>query len=103
MTIISAENWIACPKPAVSDKIRWREPLWAEPSKPRGKPDKIGEQMIIATVISAEDLIKLQVHQIERLPLNEGITSAVSKIKTDDIIRRKPSSLALGDCQKLEQ
>lgn len=59
--------------------------------------------MMMATVISAGDLIELQVHQIERLSLNEGITGAVSKIKIDDIIRRKPASLALGDCQKLEQ
>lgn len=102
-TNIPTENWIPCPAPAVSDTLRWREPLWAAPNKPRGKPDKIGEQMVTAKLLVMGEPAELQVIDVQRLSLMDGIKDAPSKIKKDDMIRRKVSSIKSGDCQKLSQ
>lgn len=101
MTNIPKEKWVSCPAPAVSDTIRWREPLWARPNKPRGKPDKIGEQMVTATLIAMNELAELQVISVKRLSLMEGAEDEPSKIKQNDMIRRKISSIKNGECQKL--
>lgn len=102
MKIPTTENWITCPEPSVADTIRWKEPLWAAPNKARGKPDKIGEQMITGEVITIGELIELRVTNVERLSLNEGVTDAISKVKISDAIRRKPESIKRGECQKLD-
>jgi hypothetical protein len=103
MTQTSKEQWIPCPTPAVADTIRWREPLWARPSKPRGKPDKIGEQMVTAKLIALNEPAELQVIEVRRLSLIAGAYDAPSKIKTNDMIRRRISSIKSGDCEKLVQ
>ncbi len=93
------QQWLPCPRPAVNDTIRWREPIWAAPNKPRGKPDKIGEQMIVARMVTSEEFLELNVISVERISAND----APLKVKAGDIIRRKNSTLALGECQKLNK
>ena len=101
MTNAPQEKWLPCLKPAVADTLRWREPLWAKPSKPRGKLDKIGEQMITAKLISLDEVAELQVIEVTRLSLIEGAQDEPSKINSGDMIRRKLSSIKMGECQKL--
>lgn len=101
MTNIPKERWVACPAPAVSDTIRWREPLWARPTKARGRPDKIGEQMVTAILVTMNEPAELQVISVKRLSLVEGAEDEPSKIKENDMIRRKISSIKNGECQKL--
>ncbi len=97
------ERWVPCPAPAVADTIRWREPLWAEPNKPRGKPDKIGEQAITAKILAMGDPVELKVISVKRLSVMEGVADAPSKIQEGNIIRRKLSSVQSGECQKLSE
>ena len=100
---IPEDKWVACPAPAISDTIRWREPLWDKPNKPRGKPDKIGEQMITAKVVSLGEPVELKVIEVRRVSLIDSAKDTASKIQTNDTIRRKISSLKSGECQKLSQ
>lgn len=100
---MTKEQWIPSPKFDVSDTIRWREPLWDKPSKPRGKPDKIGEQAIVAKVISIEEPVELEVIAVKRLSLIEGAQEPPVKIQQGDKIRRKAASIKSGACQKLLQ
>ncbi len=102
-TNIPQETWVPCPAPAVSDTIRWREPLWDKPNKPRGKPDKIGEQMVTAKLTAMGELVELQVIDVKRLSLIDGAKDGPSKIKKGDVIRRKVSSIKMGGCEKLLQ
>ena len=97
------EEWLPCPAPAVSDTLRWREPLWAAPTKARGRPDKIGEQMVTAKLITLGEPAELEVIDVQRLSLMEGAKDTPSKIKKGDMIRRKASSIKSGDCQKLQE
>ncbi len=99
----SDEKWAPCPAPAVGDTLRWREPIWDKPSRPRGKPDKIGEQMVTATVATLGEPVELKVIDVQRLSLIDGAADVASKIQKNDMIRRKLSSLASGACQKLSQ
>jgi hypothetical protein len=91
------ENWIACTDYQVGDILRWKEPIWAVPNKPRGKPDQIGEQSISAAVIMTDEVVELTVRSIEKISSGD----APLKVKAGDIIRRKPTSIAKGDCHKL--
>jgi hypothetical protein len=102
-TNLPAEKWLPCPSPAVSDTIRWREPLWDKPNKPRGKPDKIGEQMVTAKLMVMGEPAELQVIDVQRLSLMDGVKDPPPRFKKDDMIRRKISSIKSGDCQKLAQ
>jgi|GEM_PF-883294 len=96
------KEWAPCPEPSVSDTIRWKEPLWAKPNKPRGKPDKIGEQMITAKLVEiGYELLELEVIDVQRLSLMDGVKDAPSKVKPKDMIRRKLSSIERGECEKL--
>ena len=92
------ENWTLCPKPAVADVIRWNEPLWAAPNKPRGKPDKIGEQQITARLTAAGEFLELEVIAVEKISPGD----APLKVKTGDNIRRKTTTIAQGACQRRE-
>lgn len=103
MTETPKESWVRCATPAVADTIRWREPLWAKPNKPRGKPDKIGEQAITASVLSVGDLMELEVLTVKRLSLVAGTAEEPLKIKAGDVIRRKAASIKSGECQKLAE
>lgn len=98
---MTQERWLPCPSPAATDTIRWREPIWAKPNKPRGKPDQIGEQAVTAKVLSLGDTVELEVIAIKRLSLVDGAEDAPSKINAGDTIRRKLSSIKMGSCQKL--
>lgn len=73
------------------------------PSKPRGKPDKIGEQMVTAKLLVIGEPSELEVIDVERLSLVAGAADVPSKIKKGDMIRRKQSSIDNGGCQKLVQ
>ena len=100
---MTKEQWIPSSTFAVSETIRWREPLWDKPSKPRGKPDKIGEQAIVAKVISIEEPVELEVISVKRLSLMDGANDTPLKIQKGDKIRRKAASIKSGECQKLLQ
>lgn len=102
-TNIPQEKWVACAAPAVADTLRWREPLWDKPNKPRGKPDKIGEQQVTAKLLTLGEPAELQVISVKRLSLIAGAQDEPSKIRENDMIRRKLSSIKSGDCQKLLQ
>lgn len=98
---MTQEKWPPCPAPAVSDTIRWREPIWAKPNKPRGKPDQIGEQAVTAKIVSLGETVELEVIAVKRLSIIEGAEDTPSKINAGDMIRRKLSSIKMGKCQKL--
>jgi len=89
-------NWIACDKPKLGDILRWDEPLWAKPNKPRGKRDKIGEQQIIAELLTRSDFLELKVISVKKISNGDTPLNVVP----DDIIKRKKSTLELGDCLK---
>ncbi len=91
-----ANKWELCPEPEIGDTLKWNEPLWAEPNKPRGKPDKIGEQKITATLIKAGDVFELKVLEVEKI----SPPDAIIKVKEGDSIRRKKTSIERGACHK---
>lgn len=94
-------NWIPCPSPIVADVIRWKEPIWAPPSRKRAKPDRIGEQLITAETIALGDYLQLHVRAAEQLSLKDGYETKVVKVKPGDNIKRKKSTIERGDCQRL--
>ncbi len=91
------QEWVECPKPEINDTLRWNEPIWAAPNKPRGKPDKIGEQEIVAQLTEILDFMQFTVISVKKL--DDGM--AFLKVKEGDKIRRKRSTLKQGDCHKL--
>lgn len=90
------QEWALCQKPETGDIIRWNEPLWAAPNKPRGKPDKIGEQQITAQLMVTGGLLELKVLSVEKLSTGE----APLKVKEGDDIRRKKTTIEQGLCHK---
>lgn len=91
------QKWVLCDKPAIADTLRWNEPLWAAPNKPRGKPDKIGEQQITAQLVAAGEFLEFRVLEVKKLSPGD----APLKVKEGDNIRRKKTTLELGQCHKL--
>ncbi|MDG1286358.1 MAG: hypothetical protein P8P30_02210 [Rickettsiales bacterium] len=94
--MVETQEWVLCPQPEIGDTLRWNEPIWASPNKPRGKPDKIGEQEIIAQLIGIEGFLEFTVISVKKL----GAGEAPLKVKENDTIRRKKSTLEQGDCHK---
>jgi hypothetical protein len=90
------QEWVPCEKPAISDILKWTEPLWAAPSKPRGKPDKIGEQEITAELVAVAETLELRVLDVRKL----SVEDVPLKVKAGDDIRRKRATLAQGECHK---
>ena len=90
------EEWVMCKNPEAGDILKWSEPLWAKPNKPRGKPDKAGEQQVVAELISVGEVLEFKVLSVEKL--SSGQTSI--KVKQGDNIRRKKSTLEQGKCRK---
>jgi len=95
MTI--TQQWEPCDTFNVGDTLKWSEPLWAAPNKPRGKRDKIGEQEIIASLISITDVLEFKVISIKKLSSDDAPLS----VKENEHIKRKQSSLEKGDCHRL--
>lgn len=91
------QEWIPCRAPAIGDTLRWTEPLWAAPNKPRGKPDKIGEQQVTARLMAVEGVLEFQVLSVTKLSPGD----APLKVKEGDTIRRKQTTLDQGACCKL--
>lgn len=91
------QEWKPCTSLHIGDTLKWDEPLWAAPNKPRGKRDKIGEQQIVAELIGIDDLLELKVISVEKL---SGETAS-SSILVNSLIKRKQSSLEMGNCFKL--
>ena len=91
------QEWAPCPKPQKGDTLRWNEPIWAAPNKPRGKRDKIGEQEIIAELMVVRDFLGLKVISVKKLSTGEMTVT----VQENDEIRRKESSLEKGLCHKL--
>ena len=90
------QEWIPCKTPQIGETLKWNEPLWAAPNKPRGKRDKIGEQEIIAKLTSVQDFLKFTVISVKKL----SGENASLQVCEGDMIRRKSSTLKLGGCQK---
>tara|TARA_R110002124_G_scaffold129483_1_gene290903 strand:- start:200843 stop:201142 length:300 start_codon:yes stop_codon:yes gene_type:complete len=90
------QQWLPCPKPEIGDVLKWTEPLWAAPTKPRGKRDKIGEQQITAELLTATDVFELKVLSVEKLSGDD----TPLQVQIDEEIKRKRKSIALGDCHK---
>jgi hypothetical protein len=93
-------NWTPCPKPKVGDVIHWKEPLWAAPTKKRGKRDKVGEQMLTAEVKALGDSLELHIREIEVLSVDAGATPPPG-VKIGDTVRRKKSTIELGEVERL--
>ncbi len=92
-----SQEWTPCDKPKIGDVLRWNEPLWAAPTKRRGKRDKIGEQQITAELISRGDVFEFKVIAVKEIS-NKG--KDPSSIKENDIVRRRKSSIDLGNCHR---
>jgi hypothetical protein len=92
-----SQEWAPCSQPEIGDTLKWNEPLWAVPNKPRGKPDKIGEQEIIAELVSMQDVLEFKVISVKKISSGE----APLKVQEDDDIRRKKSTIEQGFCHKL--
>jgi hypothetical protein len=94
-------KWLSCTAPVVADVIRWKEPIWAPPHKKRGKPDKIGEQLLTAEVLAIGEFIELQVRTAEKISLDKGAEKGALTVKEGDKIRRKQSTIDRGDTELL--
>ncbi len=97
MTSSNTQEWTPCAQLQIGDTLKWSEPLWAAPNKPRGKRDKIGEQEIIAQLMVVGDLLEFKVINVKKTSDGE----APITVKENDDIRRKASSLEKGNCHKL--
>ena len=91
------QKWEPCAQPQIGDILKWNEPLWAAPNKPRGKRDKIGEQEVIAKLVTRRDVLEFTVISVKKLSSGDAPLS----IQENDNIRRKQSSIQKGDCHKL--
>jgi len=91
------QQWTPCTTPKLGDTLKWDEPLWAAPNKPRGKRDKIGEQEITAKLIHNCDALEFDVISVKKLSSDKTPLS----VQEGDTIRRKQSSLEKGNCRKL--
>ena len=91
------QEWQVCVIPQINDTLKWNEPIWAAPNKPRGKRDKIGEQEIIARLIRIKDVLELKVISVKNLSSDSVLLS----VKENDEIKRKQSSIEKGHCFKL--
>lgn len=94
---MTAQKWIPCPTHKIGDTLKWNEPLWAAPNKPRGKRDQIGEQEIIADLVGIVDFLELKVQSVKKLSSDDTPLS----VKAGDYIKRKQSSIDKGECHKL--
>ena len=90
------EKWEICKDPQKGNKIKWIEPLWAAPNKPRGKRDKLGNQEITAMIISIGETFELRVISVNKVSLGDALLT----VKKDDLIKRKQSSIQKGNCHK---
>ena len=95
--MIPHQEWQLCLTPQIQDTLKWNEPIWAAPNKPRGKRDKIGEQEIIALLICIKDVLELKVISVKNLSSGNVLLS----VKENDKIKRKQSSIEKGHCFKL--
>lgn len=82
----------------VNDVLKWNEPIWAAPNKPRGKRDKIGEQEVTGRVTTISDVIEFEVLGVQKVSDDESQLTVVQ----GDIIKRKKLSLEKGNCQIIE-
>lgn len=97
MTTTQDQQWISCSDLKIGDTLKWNEPLWAAPNKPRGKPDKIGEQEIIAQLMDIHDVLEFKVISVKKISSGD----AQLKVQENDNIRRKKSTVEKGFCHKL--
>lgn len=90
-----SENWVKCSNPAEGDLVRWKEPIWAAPNRPRGKPMKQGDQMVTAEVTHVGEFYEFVIIRAEKVG-----GSGLVKVKEGEHIRRKLSTIEQGDCYK---
>lgn len=92
------QKWTPCTLPKLNDVLRWNEPLWAQPSKPRGKRDKIGEQQVTAELITRTDFLEFKVIAVEKISGGD----IPIKVVVGETIKRKKSTIEMGECHKLD-
>lgn len=90
------QEWAPCQELNIGDVLRWNEPLWAKPNKPRGKRDKIGEQQITAQLMATGEVLELKVLSLEKISSGDEPL----KVKEGDNIRRKKTTIEQGSCHK---
>lgn len=78
--------------------IKWNEPIWAAPNKPRGKRDKIGEQEVTGKIISVSETIEFKVISVKKISTDDSQLS----VAEGDVIKRKKLSLEKGNGQKVD-
>lgn len=93
--------WVICAAPIVADVIRWSEPIWSPPRKKRGKPDKIGEQILTAEVLAVGEYFQLHVRAVEKVSLEEGAGKSTLTVKIGDTIKRKRATIERGNTERL--
>ena len=82
------QEWQLCLTPQVKDTLKWNEPIWAAPNKPRGKRDKIGEQEIIALLISIKDVLELKVISVKNLSSGTQYKQPHTKFVTAQMLEK---------------
>ena len=92
-------SWKPCPAPKEGDVVRWKEPLWAEPTKKRGLRDEVGVQGVVAKIVELGETVQLEVEEAQIISFTTEAEPAL-KIKPGDIIRRKLTSIERGGCEK---
>ncbi len=100
-----SDEWTPCAgedELMVGDIIKWNEPIWSPQKKKRGKPDAIGQQEVVAEILSFADNLYLFVHengQIEETlrgqPRELGVKPGTK------ITRKADSVFNRGNCHRL--
>lgn len=92
--------WTSCNTPLVADVIRWKEPIWVKGGKRNSKPQKIGEQVVTAEVMALGDYLQLHIRAVDVLSI-EITKRPPPKLTVGDNIKRKKTTIARGNCERL--
>ncbi len=100
-----SEDWTPCggeDELMVGDIIKWNEPIWSPQKKKRGKPDSIGQQEVVAEILSFADNLYMFVHENGQIEDTIRGEARELGVKPGTKITRKPDSVFnRGNCQRL--
>lgn len=100
-----SDDWVPCAgedELMVGDIIKWNEPIWSPQKKKRGKPDSIGQQVVVAEILSFADNLYLFVHENEQTEETIRGQARELGVKPGTKITRKADSVFnRGDCHRL--
>lgn len=92
--------WIACGAEfIVADVIRWREAVWDRRGPKGARPKKIGDRDVVAEVIEDADGYVLLL--VRSCVLGKD-TRPSDDLKPGSEVRRKASTIARGNAERLE-